>query len=325
MTLRELQYLVALADTRHFGRAAERCRVTQPTLSNQIRRLEEGLGVRLLERGSRGLEITPIGAGIVAEARALLASAEAIQALARGAQDPMAGRLALGVIPTLAPYLLPWFLPRAGAEWPALRLAVREDLTRALLAALEAQEIDAALLALPVRGPGLAAEPLFQEPFRAILPRGHALARLPRLPQAALAAERLLLLDDGHCLRDQALAICRVGGAAPGAEALRATSLETIRQMVGAGLGVSLMPALAVEGWAGGDPRIAVRPFAAPEPARRIGLVWRRTSPRGEALRRLAALVRRAPPEGVRAIPPAERPAGRRRAAAQPVSNSLSQ
>lgn len=322
MTLRELQYLVALAETRHFGRAADRCLISQPTLSTQLRKLEEFLGVRLFERTNRRLEITPIGARIVAEARQILASARAIEALARGARDPMCGRLSLGIIPTLAPYLLPWFLPALRGSWPELELAVREDLTRTLLRALEAHEVDAALLALPIRGAGLVVEPLFVEPFLAILPRGHALARAPSVSQAALLRDRLLLLDDGHCLRDQALALCqrvRVEARSVDGEALRASSLETIRQMVAAGLGVSLMPLLAVQGPAGVDPRLAVRPFAAPEPARRIGLVWRRTSPRDEALRRIGALIRDSLPDGPRPLLP-----GRRRTAphqAAPAAN----
>jgi LysR family hydrogen peroxide-inducible transcriptional activator len=322
MTLRELQYLVALAETRHFGRAADRCLITQPTLSNQIQQLERFLGVRLFERTNRRLEITPIGIRILAEARQLLASARAIEALARGARDPLRGRLSLGIIPTLAPYLLPWFLPAMHDAWPELDLALREDLTGALLRGIEAHELDAALLALPVHnaglaGAGLTVEPLFVEPFRAILPRGHALAGLAAVPQAALLRDRLLLLDDGHCLRDQALALCQQAGADGPEETLRATSLETIRQMVAAGLGVSLMPLLAVQG--AEDTRLVVRPFAEPEPIRRIGLIWRKTSPRGEAMRRLAALIREKLPAGPRPLPPA----GRRPPSVQPMVAEL--
>jgi LysR family hydrogen peroxide-inducible transcriptional activator len=308
VTLRELQYLVALAETRHFGRAAERCLITQPTLSTQLRKLEEFLGVRLFERNNRRLEITPVGSTIVAEAKHLLASAHAIETLARGARDPMGGRLALGIIPTLAPYLLPWFLPALTTEWPELGLAVREETTRVLLRMLDAHEIDAALLALPVQGAGLAVEPLFVEPFRAILPRRHALAARETVPVSALAESRLLLLDEGHCLREQALAICRHPRADGEEDALRATSLETVRQMVAAGLGVSLMPLLAVQAE---DARLAVRHFALPVPARRIGVVWRKISPRVAAIRRLGGLVRDSLPEGVRpvAAPPRGRPA----------------
>jgi len=320
VTLRELQGLVALAETRHFGRAAERCLITQPTLSSQIRKLEEFLGVRLFERTNRRLDITPIGTRILAEARQVLASARAIEALARGAQNPMRGRLALGIIPTLAPYLLPWLLPALQREWPDLELAVREDLTRILLRALEAHEVDAVLLALPVRGAGLVIEPVFVEPFRAILPGGHVLAAAKTVSQVALMRDRLLLLDDGHCLREQALAICQQAGAESrvgGEDLFRATSLETIRQMVAAGLGVSLMPLLAVQGAAGSDPRLAIRAFAAPEPSRRIGLVWRKTSPRGEALRRMAALIRQSLPPGPR---PLHAPARRRGADRAPIA-----
>jgi LysR family hydrogen peroxide-inducible transcriptional activator len=292
MTLRELEYLVALAETRHFGRAAERCLVTQPTLSSQIQRLETSLGVRLFERTNRRLGITPVGAAIASEARRVLASVHAIETLAAGARNPLSARLALGIIPTLAPYLLPWFLPALQEKWPDLNLSVREDLTRVLLPAVEQQELDAAILAMPVHHESLHSEPLFVEPLHALLPREHPLAGEDEVSRAALAHEPLLLLDHGHCLREHALALCSGAGivAHGGGDILRAANLETIRQMVASGLGVSVVPLLAARAGAA-DPRVVARPFSGAKPARRIALVWRKTSPRGELMHRLAAML----------------------------------
>ncbi len=245
MTLQELKYLVALADHGHFGRAAEACFITQSTLSTQIKKLENFLGVTLFDRSLKRVTPTPIGREILAAARNIVEEAERIRELARHAQDPMARTIHLGVIPTLGPYYLPHALTLAHKKHPGLRLLLREELTPQILAHLADGKLDAGLLALPVMDENLNAEPLFYEPFFAALPAGHALAARDALKVPDVMGEKLLLLDEGHCLRDQALDVC--GAGAGGREEVRATSLETLRQMVGMGLGVTLLPALSVD------------------------------------------------------------------------------
>jgi len=300
MTLRELRYLVALADHSHFGRAAETCHVSQPTLSTQLKKLEEFLGVILFERTNKALHVTPIGEEIVARARRVLAEAESIIEIAHQKTGPLAGPLNLGVIPTLSPYLLPWFLPALGDAYPDLRLIVHEDMTDHLLERLKAHRIDAALLALPVDEEDLETVPLFDEPFFFACPPGHPLARAQAVKTSDLRNEHLLLLTDGHCLRDQALAVCGFAQAPPGDEGtdFRATSLETIRQMVAAGLGSTLLPAMALGG--GHDPHMEVRPLSA-KASRRIGLVWRRSYPKATDLGCLAEAIRHVLPPTVHA------------------------
>jgi LysR family transcriptional regulator, hydrogen peroxide-inducible genes activator len=302
VTLRELRYLIAVANAGHFGRAAALCGVSQPSLSAQVRKLEDQLGVRVFERTSRRVMPTPEGLEIVAQARVVLDEAGKLQELARSAQDPLAGPLRLGAIPTLGPYLLPHLLPPIREAYPALRLKIREDLTATLVERLRGGALDAALLSLPVDGPGLEAAPLFREPFWAALPPGHRLARAAQISEADLRDEPLLLLRDGHCLRAQALSLCPlVQEKADGQDdAFQAASLETLRYMVAAGAGCTLLPALAVSlALARGDRLIELRPFAPPAPGRTIGLVWRRSSPRSRGFRALAALIRGCPPPGV--------------------------
>lgn len=299
MNLRDLHYLVAVADERHFGRAAEHCHVSQPTLSAQLKKLEAELGVTLLERSSKAVAVTPLGEAVVALARALLEQAEAIKEIARGARDPMAGPLALGIIPTLAPYLLPWILAPLNRRFPALELSLHEDLTDHLLAQLRGHELDAALIALPLDDPDLEAIPLFEEAFWVAYPPGHRFAGQETVTEAELRREHLLLLAEGHCLRDQALAVCGMKPpSAPHLAGLQATSLETLRQMVAAGYGCTLLPALALAG----RPRKApldVKPVAGGAAARRIALVFRKTFPRRATLERLADFIRGELPDAV--------------------------
>jgi len=243
MTLQELKYLVALADHGHFGRAAESCFITQSTLSTQIKKLEDFLGVTLFDRSLKRVAPTPIGREILQAARNIVEESERIRELARHAQDPMARTVHLGVIPTLGPYYLPHALTLVHRKYPGLRLLLREEMTQHILERLNAGTLDAGLLALPVADDGLRVEPLFYEPFFAALPAGHPLAKRDVLKVNDIMAEKLLLLDEGHCLRDQALDVC--GGGSRGREEVRATSLETLRQMVGLGLGLTLLPALA--------------------------------------------------------------------------------
>lgn len=298
MTLQELRYLVALADHRHFGRAAEACHISQPTLSAQLKKLEDFLGVVLFERTSKSLKLTAAGEPILAKARLILIEAGALVALAREAAKPMTGRMNLGVIPTLGPYLLPWALPVLKASFPDLQLVLQEEMTAGLLAGLQSHRLDAALLALPAEGDDLTAQALFEEPFLLACPKDHALAKAKAVEAEALAKAPLLLLADGHCLRDQALAVCGQIPAAGEAADFRATSLETIRQMVAAGLGCTLLPALAT-GTA--HPAIAIRPLKN-EAFRRIGLVWRKSHPKQTDMAMLSQALESALPGNVRRI-----------------------
>ncbi len=287
MTLQELKYLVALADHGHFGRAAESCFITQSTLSTQLKKLEDFLGVTLFDRSLKRVTPTPIGREILQAARNIVEESERIKELAKHAQDPMDRTLRLGVIPTLGPYYLPHALQLMHKKHPGLRLLLREEMTPQILAHLADGKLDAGLLALPVDDDNLRVEPLFYEPFFAALPAGHALAKREVLKVPDIMGEKLLLLDEGHCLRDQALDVC--GANSKGREEVRATSLETLRQMVGMGLGVTLLPALAVDA----GPRISkksveTRPFRKPVPGRTIGLVWRKRAPFPETFERLA-------------------------------------
>lgn len=286
MTLQELKYIVALADSGHFGQAAQACHVAQSTLSTQVKKLEDYLGVTLFDRTLKRVTPTPVGRQIVESARALLQETERIKALAKCAQDPMARTVHLGSIPTLGPYYLPHALLVIRRIYPKLRLLLKEGLTDQLLADLHAGRLDAALLALPIRDEGLTVTPLFVEPFLAALPAGHPLARKKEVPLAALAADRLLLLEEGHCLRDQALEVCGLAGVSN--EEVRATSLETLRQMVGLKVGVTLLPALAVDAAPKAARRaVETRPLAAPGASRTIALVWRTRSPFAQTLARL--------------------------------------
>jgi LysR family hydrogen peroxide-inducible transcriptional activator len=301
ITLTELRYIVAVADTAHFGRAADECHVSQPTLSMQIKKLEEMLGVRLFERTSKRVRVTAAGERIVERARIILQEVRALGDAARGHHNLLTGPLRLGMIPTLGPYLLPWLLRPLQGAFPRLRLVVQEGMTATLLDDVTQHGLDAALVALPVNAPGIKGEPLFDEPFWLLTPASHPLATRRRIRQSDLEGQHVLLLTEGHCLRDQALAICGGGRPTPDDD-FRATSLETISQLVAAGLGCTLLPALAL-------PRLAnvktltARPFRTPAPCRRIGLVWRRSFPGTDSLRTLGAFIRKQLPDGVRPIP----------------------
>jgi LysR family hydrogen peroxide-inducible transcriptional activator len=267
---------VAVADALHFGRAARACAITQPALSAQIQALEELLGVRLFERGRRRVIVTVAGARVVEEARALLAGLDGLVEGAAGEAEPLSGTLRLGVIPTVAPYLLPALLPGVRRAWPKLRLVLREDQTTRLVEQLAAGSLDLLLLALPVEAAGLEELSLLREPFHFVAPAGHPLARAKTrtVSEKALRDEEVLLLEDGHCLRAQALDVCRRAGATvPGR--IQATSLSTLVQMVANGLGVTLLPerALPLELRRGAG--LVSRPFRAPQPSRTIGLAWR--------------------------------------------------
>jgi LysR family hydrogen peroxide-inducible transcriptional activator len=302
VTLTELRYVVAVADTGHFGQAASRCHVSQPTLSAQIKKLEDTLGVQLFERAPKRVQVTAIGAEIVERARGMLDELRRIGDLARGQHEPLSGPLRLGVIPTLGPYLLPWLVPPLQKAYPRLRLVLREGLTTTLVDDLLAHRLDVALLALPVGTPGITSVPVFDEPFWVAAPANHPLAKRARLREGDLEAHRVLLLTEGHCLREQALAICGNGrGEGRDADDYRATSLETLRHMVAAGLGCTLLPALALRD-RGGPKGLVTKPFRSPAPYRRIGLAWRPSYPGVAAVHALAAFIRERLPAGVRAV-----------------------
>ncbi len=295
MTLSELRYLVAVADLRHFGHAAERCRIAQSTLSTQLRKLEDFLGVTLFERASRPVAVTPVGESIVVRARRIIEEADQICDLARQDKGLLSSALKLGIIPTLSPYLLPLFLEALHRAHPRLHVVLREDLTDNLIDALAAYEVDVLLLALPpdVHARGLHALPLFDEPFWVAFPAGDRLARQTVVVEDDLSGRKLLLLAEGHCLRDQALAVCgqesRETPRSP--DVLRANSLETVCAMVAAGLGSTLLPALAVPRLAVDGSGVEARPFAVAGADRRIGLLWRTTFPRGDDLMALGKFI----------------------------------
>lgn len=305
LSLRDLEYVVAVADENHFGRAAERCNVSQPTLSVQVRKLEEALGLTIFERTNRRVLLTPGGQVLVRQARAVLAEAHRLLLLAReGHGAPLAGRLVLAAIQTLGPYLFPLVLRQLRQDFPQLALALSEGRTAEILEGLREGRLDAALVSLPIAEAGLTVVPLFREPFLLACPADHAFA-VGDAPQAAdLAGPDLLLLDEGNCLRDQAVAAC---GAGPGA-GRHATSLETLRSMVAAGAGYTLLPALAVP--SGPDPSglTVCRHFAEGGPDRVIALAWRSSDPRGEGLGRLATFFRAHAPGATLACSDAEAP-----------------
>lgn len=275
MNLRDLEYLVALADHRHFGRAAAACYVSQPTLSTQVKKLESELGVALVERGARSVLLTPAGEEVVVRARHLLDDADQIRRIARSVADPESGTLRLGIFPTLAPYLLPHVVGALRERFPRLELHLVEEKTPDLLRLLTAGNLDAAVLALPITEPSLAAEPVFREDFLLAVPAGHELAALPEpLPIEVLAGRELLLLEDGHCLREQALDVCTRGGGVE-REGFRATSLETLRYMVATGAGITLLPRLAVTAPVAAQPGMVLKELAPPVPHRDIALVRR--------------------------------------------------
>ena len=295
MNLRDLGYLIALADLRHFGRAAEACHVSQPTLSTQIRKLEEELGVALVERAPRQVMLTPVGVDIVERARRVLADVEQMRETARRTTDPEAGSVRMGIFPTLGPYLLPHVVPKIRTRFPRLELLLVEDKTEVLLNMLRAGRLDAAILALPLHEDWLETEFLFEEPFMLAVPSNHPLASHRDLQLSELIDQHLLLLEDGHCLRDQALEVCTLAGAGE-KEGFRATSLETLRQMVAAGVGITLLPMLAVKPPVPHSQSIQLLSFKDPPPTRRLAMVWRRSSAMGAFLRQLAALLRDLPP-----------------------------
>ncbi len=290
LKLKDLRYLVAVADTKHFGRAAERSFVSQPTLSAQLKKLEEYLGVQLIERAPKRVSLTVAGEEIVERARRILDAGDEIVELAKGHRDPLAGRLKLAFLPTIGPYLLPNVAAKLRKGLPRLELMLYEYQTDPMLEKLHSGEIDVGILALPMQLDGLESYDLYKEPFMVALPANHRLSSRSTIKPEDLHNETLLLLEDGHCLRDQALDICSSTHIHEKQD-FRATSLETLRQMVAAGVGITLLPELASRGAYGNARGVSIKPFARPVPTRTIGAVWRKSSARRECILALAKVI----------------------------------
>ncbi len=289
-SLRQLEYLVALAERLSFHDAARACHVSQPGLSTQINQLESALDVRLFERDRRHVMLTAAGVELVRRARHILAGAEELAGAARAFSGPLSGPLSLGVIPTIAPYVLPAVLPVVREQYPDLGLRLREDRTPQLVKQLHGGALDLLLLALESDLEGAISCKVFKDDFVLAAPAGHRLAGRGKVRESDLAGESVLLLDDGHCLRDQALSVCALAGASEVGD-VRATSLSTLAQMVAGGLGVTLLPSVAVAVEAAAARRLVIRKFFRPAPYRTIGLAWRSTSPHGQVFRQLAKLM----------------------------------
>jgi LysR family hydrogen peroxide-inducible transcriptional activator len=304
-TPQQLRFLLALAEHQHFGRAAAACAVTQSTLSAGLLALERQLDARILDRtGAKRVLFTPLGQELIVRARAALAALEAMAEAAAAARAPMSGPLRLGVIPTVGPFLLPRLMPALRAAFPNLRLFLREDTTPRLLDRLAGGQIEVVLLALPCDCAGADSMGVLRDPFLAALPRGHRLAAEEEVPVSALTAERLLLLEEGHCLRDQALAACS-GSRREAPEAFAATSLHTLVQMVASGLGVTLLPRLAIDAGVLAGADIEVRPLTAPGAWRTLGFAWRPNSARLADYRALASVLREAAGDLAASVEPA--------------------
>jgi LysR family hydrogen peroxide-inducible transcriptional activator len=290
LKLKDLRYLVAVADQRHFGRAAARCFVSQPTLSSQLKKLEQSLGVQLIERAPNNVSLTAAGEAIVARARRILEATDEVVTLARSQHDPLAGRLRVALLPTIGPYLLPRVAPAVRKALPRLELHLYEYQTAPMLQKLHAGELDVGILALPVETAGLEARELYREAFSVALPEHHPLAARHSVRVADLKGEKLLLLEEGHCLRDQALEVCSRAGVHEQQD-FRATSLETLRQMVASGAGITLLPELAGRGAYRNARGLVLRPFAKPAPVRQVGALWRKSSARRGAIDALCRVI----------------------------------
>jgi len=289
MNTRDLQYLIAVAEEQHFGKAAARCFVSQPALSMQLKKLEQTLGVNLFERNNKNVLITPVGKTIVEQARLILRQIDELTNLAEKSKDPFAGVFHLGIIPTVGPYLLPHILPAIAAHLPNLDLQVYENNADDMVRKCQEGDLDAMVLALPIAGDGIHSQSLYQEDVVVALPKSHPLTKKKTIHLQDLQNESLLLLAQGHCFRDQALEICAHAGISQHA-GFQATSLETLWQLVAAGMGVTLLPQMAVA--AGADrANCTIRPFAKPVPQREIGMCWRERSSRSEVCDKIAEVI----------------------------------
>ncbi|MFM8467014.1 MAG: hydrogen peroxide-inducible genes activator [Oxalobacteraceae bacterium] len=310
MTLTELKYIVAVAREKHFGRAAEACFVAQPTLSVAIKKLEDELGVAIFERGGSEISVTPIGAQIIAQAEHVLEQTAFIKNIAKQNKDPLVGPLRLGVIYTIAPYLLPQLVPTLIDRVPQMPLVLQENFTVRLIEMLRAGELDAAIMALPFNEQGLMVRPLYEEPFMVALPRHHHWADRKKISSEELKSETMLLLGTGHCFRDQVLEVCpemsRFSTSGGGiARTFEGSSLETIRHMVASGIGITVLPQASVPSTAGSDTMLRYLPFDDPQPSRLVVIAWRKSFTRVEAIEAVRQAVLSCKLNGVRMLPDA--------------------
>ena len=298
MNLRDLEYLIAVDDERHFHRAAERCFVSQPTLSGQLKKLEQELGVLLVERTNRQVSMTEAGQAIVRHARSVMAEVSAIKDAANYFQDPMVGDVRIGIIPTIAPYLLPIIMPQLNKHFAKLKIWLYEYQTHILLEKLNKAELDCLILALPVEKHDFTERDIFREPFRLAVKKDHKLAKKKQLNMGDLATEELILLEEGHCLRGHILDVCLLAGVKEQGQ-YHATSLETLRHMVGEGIGMTLMPELAVPARVTKADEIRYIEFSDPKPNRRIGMLYRKNSYREETFDNIGELIKSVLPVNV--------------------------
>jgi len=297
MTLNELRYIIAVARERHFGRAAEACFVSQPTLSVAVKKLEEELGVTLFERGQGDVSVTPVGQQVVAQAQRVVEEASAIRQIARQGKDQLAGPLRLGAIYTVGPYLLPQLVSNLAETAPEMPLVIEENYTANLCARLKQGELDVIIISLPLAEPAILTRPLYDEPFVILLPSSHPWTRRERVESSALADENVLLLGPGHCFRDQILQACPECRQAPASDgglqrSLEGGSLETIRYMVASGIGITILPCTAAGAERFSERLLSIRRFAGKAPSRRVALAWRKSFPRPRAVEAVARGVR---------------------------------
>ena len=310
MTLTELKYIVAVAREKHFGRAAEACFVAQPTLSVAIKKLEDELGVAIFERGGTEISVTPVGAQIIAKAEHVLEQTSHIRDIAKQNNDPLAGPLRIGVIYTIAPYLLPQLVPTLINNVPQMPLVLQENFTVKLIELLRAGELDAAIMALPFNQQGLIVQPVYDEPFMVALPRHHAWAKRKHINSEELKSETMLLLGAGHCFRDQVLEVCpemsRFSTDGSGiAKTFEGSSLETIRHMVASGVGITVLPKASVPSTSAHQDMLNYIPFEAPVPSRRVVIAWRKSYTRGAAIEAVRQAILACKLQGVRMLPKA--------------------
>lgn len=291
MNIRDLEYLVAIDEERHFNRAAERCFVSQPTLSGQLKKLEDELGVLVAERTNRQVVMTDVGIALAKQARKILAETRAMKDMAQSFHDPMTGELQIGLIPTVAPYLLPLIMPLLRKSCPKLKLWLHEYQTHVLLDKLRNAELDLLILALPVETDEFAEIDLLNEAFCLAVPNGSEFSKKKSISLSELHDQEMLLLEEGHCLRGQALDVCFSAGATESHHGFQATSLETLRHMVGEGMGMTLIPELAVPARTRKDDAVQYISFEEPKPARRIGMLYRKGSYREDTFSKMADVI----------------------------------
>ena len=303
MTLTELRYIVTLARERHFGRAAEKCHVSQPTLSVALKKVEQKYGVILFERTPSEVRLTPTGEQIARQAERVLEEAGRLKEIAQQGKDPLIGALRLGVIYTIAPYLLPRLVPALNARAPHMPMYLQENFTVNLGEQLRRGDLDAIIVALPFSEPGIVSRPVYDEPFCVVMPTNHPMAMQAEVPPDQIAGENLLLLGQGNCFRDQVVQACPHLSEPGGANgALEGSSLETVRHMVASGVGISVVPISAAKSWPQNGSLLQYRDFTQPAPFRRVGIAWRAYFPRPQAIDVLRAAILDAPPPGVSPI-----------------------